>query len=418
MKRTIDAPFQYIDYLQRQFTQFALAPRRVLYSWLLGGLSSALMLILVGMLLHQPDSFAMAATLPVTSAPVIPADFTPVASPPPAFAKHVTQQDTPPLNADVPHEVRAIGAESTMQATIAVRPSPTSISTPVSLDALLSEKSEGNTLAQTRWVSILLMGTDARPDAGDMSRTDSMMVAFIDLTTPYVVLISIPRDLWVVIPGYGQARINTAYFLGQLQSEGSEVARETVSQLLGIPIAHTMTIDFGGFRRLVDAIGGLDIDVPTAIDDPFYPDDSYGTFRLVIPEGMQHMDGERALQYARTRHGGSDLERARRQQAVLEAIRAKLLTPEQLPHLPNYLLQGASEVHTTLSLPDLFYLARFLSSLERDQVAMHVIEPPLLWDGFTADGQQVLLYDPYSLQQTVQSWLWEASEIEARAEMR
>jgi LCP family protein required for cell wall assembly len=218
----------------------------------------------------------------------------------------------------------------------------------------------------------------------------------------------------VAIPGYGQARINTAYFLGQLRNNGPALAQQTVSQILGIPVNHTMTIDFGGFRKLIDAVGGVDINVPEPVDDWNYPDDTYGRFHLEIPAGFQHMDGEVALQYARSRHGSSDIERAKRQQAILQAIRAKLLTPEQLPNLPGYLVQGASEVDTSLSLPDLFYLARFVRGLDDSRIFMHVIEAPLLWNGVTADGQQVLLYDPYTLRQAVQQWLWETSQEKAR----
>jgi LCP family protein required for cell wall assembly len=242
-----------------------------------------------------------------------------------------------------------------------------------------------------------------------------MMVAIMDMEESNVVVISIPRDLWVNIPGYGASRINTAYFLGQVSygygtSYGPELARQVASQVLGIPIGYTITVDFDGFRKLVDMIGGIEIDVPVAINDPLYPDENYGTFQLIIPEGRQEMDGERALQYARTRHGNSDFDRAKRQQAVLDAVRDRLLQPEQLPHLPEYLWAARDEVETTLSLPDLFYIARFLRSLERQQIHMHVIEAPLLWNGITADGSQVLLYDPYTLQQAVQQWLWEASE--------
>ena len=222
-------------------------------------------------------------------------------------------------------------------------------------------------------------------------------------------VISIPRDLWAYIPGYGEGRINTAYFLGEMGSGGPEVARQTVAQVLGIPITYSVVVDFDGFRQMVDAIGGVDIDVAEPIDDPLFPDDFYGTYHLTIPAGPQHMDGNLALAYVRTRHNSSDIQRAERQQALMEAVRRRLLTPEQLPALPGYLTQAASKVKTTLSLPDLFYLARLARALDSDRIHSHVLQPPLLWNGVTADGQQVLLYDPYTLQQSVQQWIYEAA---------
>ncbi len=408
MKRTAS---HWATPLRQRYRRFALAPRRVLFAVTSATLALALLLVGSGLaLLYRPSASAMAATLPVAAGPLMPADFTPVASPPPAF---VEQAATSQGESEAVTPAGAEVATVTVPA-LAARPTVAATATPFPLDAILREEAEGNTLQERRWLSLLLMGTDARPDEGVASRTDTMMVVILDLAASNVLVISIPRDLWVYIPAYGQARINSAYFLGQLYGSGPELAQQTVSELLGIPITHTMTIDFGGFRRLVDEIGGIDLNVPTPIDDELFPDDAYGTFHLQIPAGRQRMDGERALQYARTRHGSSDLERAERQQAVLQAIRTSLLQPEQLPHLPGYLLQGASEVDTTLSLPDLFFLARFLRTLERDEIFMHVIEPPLLWNGVTADGQQVLLYDPYSLQQAVQEWVWEAARSHTR----
>jgi polyisoprenyl-teichoic acid--peptidoglycan teichoic acid transferase len=286
----------------------------------------------------------------------------------------------------------------------------TPTATAVPLESLLTEEARGSRLAKRQFVSVLLLGTDSRPDEDSMSRSDSMILALLDLTSPSVVLISIPRDLWVFIPGYGESKINTAYFLGERRGRGAELAAETVSNLLNVPVNDTIVVDFHGFRALVDMIGGIEIDVPEPIDDRMYPDDYYGTFRLVIPAGKQTMDGERALQYARTRHGSSDILRAERQQAVLEAVRRTVLTPAHLPHLPAYVLEGASYISTSLSIPDFFFLARFGHSLPAERIHSHVIRSPLLWNGVTADGQQILLYDRYTLQQAVQEWLSEAAE--------
>jgi anionic cell wall polymer biosynthesis LytR-Cps2A-Psr (LCP) family protein len=183
-----------------------------------------------------------------------------------------------------------------------------------------------------------------------------------------------------------------------------------VQQLLGIPITHTAVVDFQTFRDIVDAVGGIDVIVPAAIDDPLFPTDDYGVYHLQIPAGENHFDGDLALAYARTRHGSSDMERAARQQQVMASLVERLSAPDQLPHLPGYIRDGFESVRTTLRLTDLFFLADTGLEIDRDRVFTHVIQAPLLWNGVTADGQQVLLYEPYELQGTVQYWLWEASQ--------
>ena len=155
---------------------------------------------------------------------------------------------------------------------------------------------------------------------------------------------------------------------------------------------------------MVDALGGINIYVPEAIDDHAFPDESYGTYRLVIPSGHQKMDGELALAYARTRHGNSDIHRAQRQQDVLKAIWRRVISLEQLPALPSFIKEGTSEVQTTLDLTDMFFLVRVARALTSSQIQSHVIGSPLLWNGTTTDGQMVLLYDPYTLQIAVQKW--------------
>ena len=333
-----------------------------------------------------------------------PVDFTPVASPPPAFAEisPVAQVPWPQASPQATPNARSEGSNRAN-----IVPNPLT-ATPVPLDTILAKEARYSDLKEEEFVTILLLGTDAREDE-QISRTDSLIVAILNLASESVTLISIPRDLWVVIPGYGQGRINTAYFLGATQADGPRVARQTVSQVLGIPIDHSLVINFDGFRRMIDALDGINIYVPEAIDDSAFPDESYGTYRLIIPSGHQHMDGELALAYARTRHGNSDIHRAQRQQDVLKAIWRRVISLEQLPALPSFLKEGTSEVETTLALTDMFFLARVARALTSSRIQSHVIGSPLLWNGTTADGQMVLLYDPYTLQIAVQKWIDEAA---------
>lgn len=349
-------------------------------------------------------------TVVAPSAPLRPADFTPLASPPPAFEAVIGNSETltiTPIAATATPQ--ALAALSDTVVTL-IEPTPIPTVTPFPIHTVLQQEGQTSLLQSYRVITVLLMGTDARPDEYGASRTDSMMVAVINLDAESVTVISIPRDLWVNIPGYGEGRINTAYFMGEGWGQGPETARLTVQQLLGIPITHTAVIDFDTFREVVDKAGGVDVVVPTPIDDPMFPTDDYGTYHLQIPAGANHFNGEEALAYARTRHGSSDMERAARQQQVVQALRERLTSPEQLPNLPGYLRDGFESVRTTLTLTDMFYLADVGMDIERERIFTHVIQAPLLWNGVTADGQQVLLYEPYELQSTVQYWLWEATQ--------
>jgi LCP family protein required for cell wall assembly len=178
--------------------------------------------------------------------------------------------------------------------------------------------------------SILILGSDARPDElarGEVGRTDTLMLLVADRATPRLATVSVPRDLWVSIPGYGSERINAAYEFG-----GSQTAKQTVSNVLGQRVDRVAVIGLQGVRDVVDAAGGIDITVDQAIHDDAYPTDDYGYMTVDIPAGPQHMDGETALEYARTRHQDSDFGRQLRQQRVLSAVRqAVLLHPWRLP---------------------------------------------------------------------------------------
>src|SRR5579859_718879 len=174
-------------------------------------------------------------------------------------------------------------------------------------------------------LNILLLGTDARVGE-EISRTDVMIVVHVDPQANRISMLSLPRDLWVTIPGYGKNRINAAYPIGEKRvgkGAGPALAKETVSNLLNIPIDHFVLINFQGFKALIDRLNGVYIDVPKPIDDPKYPMDEYAgdvrTMKIHFDAGWQWMDGTQALIYARTRHGDSDFERNQRQQQILVA---------------------------------------------------------------------------------------------------
>jgi LCP family protein required for cell wall assembly len=185
--------------------------------------------------------------------------------------------------------------------------------------------------------TILVLGLDKRPgDAGSGYSTDTLILVSIDPATKSIGMLSIPRDLYVVIPGQSaMQRVNSAYALGELQQPGTgpKLAMQTVQYNFGLPVNSYVVVSFDAVIGLVDAMGGIDIDVPVTIDDPEYPDMNYGYDPLYIPAGPTHMDGQLALKYARTRHQDTDFDRAGRQQQVIMAIRQKALKPDVLPRL-------------------------------------------------------------------------------------
>jgi LCP family protein required for cell wall assembly len=186
-------------------------------------------------------------------------------------------------------------------------------------------------------INILIIGLDYRDwIAGEGApRSDTMIVLTVDPLTKRAGILSIPRDLWVNIPGFGYGRINMAYFHGegnQLPGGGPELARKTVEQLLGVPIQYYAQVDFYTFVEFIDMIGGIEVynDENLRLDPVGQGKDK---IRLTCC-GLRPMDGERALAYARYRKDKEgDIARARRQQRVILAIREKVLSPENFPAL-------------------------------------------------------------------------------------
>ncbi|HEU5101960.1 MAG TPA: LCP family protein [Roseiflexaceae bacterium] len=171
-------------------------------------------------------------------------------------------------------------------------------------------------------VTVLLLGTDERPGETGPSRSDAIIIARIDPRGGRIALLSLPRDLWVDIPGYGSSRINAAHSWGMYYNDpegGMGLARRTVSNLLGIPIDYTIQINFQSFIGAIDTLGGITVDVTKELYDDEFPTMDYGyTIAHFLP-GPQQMDGATALMYSRIRHPDSDIERTRRQQAVVVA---------------------------------------------------------------------------------------------------
>lgn len=228
-------------------------------------------------------------------------------------------------------------------------------------------------------LNILLLGTDRRSDqlAG---RTDAVLLARIDFRQKRASLLSFPRDLWVKIPGHGEERVNGAYFVGETEigkGFGPALAKQTVSELTGLPVQNFVMINIDGFAAIIDKIGGIELDVPERIDDPAFPTDDLRTIRVTFEAGCQRMNGTRALQYARTRHQDSDFKRNRRQQQVLSAIfntvrKQNLFT--QVTNIDEYTALLRDDIKTDLSIPQILSLAQFGAQLTPDMIHRYQID--------------------------------------------
>ena len=241
--------------------------------------------------------------------------------------------------------------------------------------------------------NVLILGLDSRPEQGNIVRSDTLILATAYPPGPRVALLSIPRDLYVDIPGYGPNRINTAHFWGEIEIEGGgpQLAMQTVAQNLGVPVHHYARVDFDGFRAIVDAVGGVDVIVEQPIVDDAYPTADYGTIHVEIPAGPQHMDGETALRYARSRHGSSDLDRTRRQQQILTGLVQRMLEPRVWIKLPLVIQAVTKDVDTDLTTWDLLLLASTLYRVGPEGIEQHVIEPEMTEPWTTSSGGAVLL---------------------------
>ncbi len=253
--------------------------------------------------------------------------------------------------------------------------------------------------------TILLMGIDKRQgmDQERAFRTDTMMLITIDPIGKRLGMLSIPRDLWVNIPGYeSRDRINTANFKGdafRLPGGGPALAMETIAVNLGIQVDNYIRINFTAFEALIDEIDGVEIDVPQTIDDPRYPDCCTGYDPLYIPQGVRHMDGSLTLKYARTRATyGGDFDRAARQQQVLLAVRDKILNMKMLTKLvaraPKLYSTLSGSYDTDLTLEKIVDIMGLVREIDGDNIQSVVINGDYLMNEFTtSEGAQVVLLD-------------------------
>ena len=205
---------------------------------------------------------------------------------------------------------------------------------------------------------ILIMGVDKRED--DVGRSDTMMIATIDPRLDQATLLSIPRDTRVKIYRRGYDKINAAFSYG-----GVELAERTVENFLGIDIDHYVLINNNSFVKIIDAIGGVDIDVEKRM---FYEDpwDDNGGLVIDLYPGEQHMDGKTAVTYVRYRDSEGDIGRVQRQQKFMAACMDKVTSPEIIPRIPQIALEVIDAVETDMSLRQLLELAGSLKAAQQN----------------------------------------------------
>ena len=242
--------------------------------------------------------------------------------------------------------------------------------------------------------NILLLGVDRRPqETTFVTRTDTLILATIYPAQNYAGMLSMPRDLYVTLPDGSTGRINTAHFFAEAAETGAgpEAAMNTVRSNFGVDVHRYVRIDLIGFVRIVDAMGGVNVDVPNALIDYEYPTYDYGTQVVEFQAGPQHMNGEQALAYARIRHGSSDFQRAERQQLVIQALMTRLLTPTAWPRLPLILAAVNESVDTDLSALDMARLAPTLLLVGPDNLDSRVLQDEMVEPVTTEAGASVLL---------------------------
>lgn len=307
-----------------------------------------------------------------------PAESTPSPELPPSTAATATA--TPEGSASSP--TRAPSPSRTSTPT----PSPTPVPTPFPVP-------EGV-------ISIILLGGDRLP--GQVGwRTDTMIYVRIDPATKVVGMLSIPRDLWVHIPGYGDDRLNTADYLGEstgYPGGGPALLNKTLLHNLGIGFDHYVRVNFEGFQRIIDILGGIDVDVECAVELWGGDSDRPGQWKQIgyVPAGMQHLDGLTALRYAQCRYNTPVFDRDRRQQKVLFAVRDRVIelgVTGLIPKALELVVTMREMVQTDLGPTGITSLAQLVPEVPASNVNRAQIDLSMAPQWTTPEGAWVMVPD-------------------------
>ena len=227
-------------------------------------------------------------------------------------------------------------------------------------------------------VNFLLLGIGG-PGHDGPNLTDTILLASLQPSTGKVAVLSIPRDLGVSLPGLGYRKINEAYVYGVLNKEaegGLNLTRQAVENITGLVIPYVTVVDFQGFKQFVDMVGGVDINIEKSFVDTAYPTENFGVKTIAFTAGLQHLEGEKALEYARSRHGccgeGSDFARSKRQKIILEALDKNdkvqnYMSPRKILNLYDLFKQY---VATSLTISELARLPKLLDKVKTENISL------------------------------------------------
>lgn len=237
--------------------------------------------------------------------------------------------------------------------------------------------------------TILVMGLDRRPGARNNfnARADVILIASYSPLEQSVGVLSIPRDLHFARLDTGQLlRVNTLLVEGESLQEGygPYFAMDTLQNNLGMYIDAYIIFDFEAFITLIDAVGGVEVDVPYAINDPSFPDMNYGISPFFVAPGLQTFSGSRALKYARTRHGDNDYRRGERQLQVVEGVYQRLSDPARLQNLviqvPALLRELDGHIYSNMAANDVIYVGMSMLTARPENIRMGAIDENRSYD--------------------------------------
>jgi LCP family protein required for cell wall assembly len=242
--------------------------------------------------------------------------------------------------------------------------------------------------------TVLLIGVDKRAEAiNEGVRSDTLILVRVNPLQNWATMLSIPRDSVAPLPDGTLGKVNRAFSYGYYNAEalygsgtvadagGGAAAAETLERFLKIKVDYIAQVDFQGFERIVDSIGGITVDVKQTLIDPEYPTENHGVERIYIPAGLQIMDGRTSLIYARSRHASNDFDRSKRQQQVLKDVLRQVRSrglAANVSLLPNWVGVLEQNVRTTLPIGDIRTmtdLAGIATRLESDRIAQFAINP-------------------------------------------
>ncbi len=372
---------------------------------------AAILISMLASCASSPEPAQYSAYYLVTAAPNASATPTPF-QPSGLVSRIISQSDLPYSSPTIPPPPETATALPTATPPLTAQPTPeiANQSQPV-IDASES-------------VTFLLLGSDTR--SGTSFRTDTIMVAAVRPSDGQVSLISIPRDLWVNIPTVGMQRINTAYQYGEMNDYpggGAGLLKDTIQFNLGLTINHIAMIDFDGFRKIVDTLGGLDVPIycpytDWRLKDPSYdPQDENNWFLYTAEPGLSHMNGDLALWYARSRKKSDDFDRGRRQQEVIRAIYAQALRTDSIARIPKLYSDLSSSFTTDLGLSNIIELSPLALHLTNADIRSYYIAGNLVTSWITPGGAYVLLPNNDLISQMLVQALSASPRQQERAKM-